>query len=340
MPLRPGLDPRVLPAAAGAPPAALPRRVAVSGGAGFIGSHSVEALIAAGVAVLVIDDLSHACSAALPAATDVLITDCGSTEAAEALKRFRPDAALHLAARGGVGLALRDPGTYVRTSVASSVAFFAAARSAGAAAIVTASSGGALYGDAPRLPAREELRPRPRSAYGASKLAEEGYLVSICAGSQVRTLALRYGNVYGPRQDGTGEAGVVAITCHRLLSDESPVIYGDGAQTRDFIYAADVVAANLAALGATCSGSFNIGTERETSVAEVVQTLTGLHNGGMTVAHAAARDGEVRRSCLGVARARTMLAWESRTPLKDGLRHTWEWFSAECRAAVATAVRA
>jgi UDP-glucose 4-epimerase len=307
-----------------------PRRIAVTGGAGFIGSHTVDALIADGAAVLVLDDLSHAALATLPSEAELEVTDCGSDHAAQILRRFQPDAVLHLAARGGVNRAMRDPGAHVRTAVASSVALFKSATDAGATTIVIASSGGAVYGDPPTLPATEQLSPKPRSAYGASKAAEELYLASFRRLSTgVNTLALRYGNVYGPRQDGTGEAGVVAITCTRLLADQPPVIRGDGEQTRDFIYVADVVAANLAALRSTYSGAINVGTGRETSVTTVVHTLATLHGEGHAPQHDPPTPGEVRRGRLATDRARRWLDWRAATTIDQGLGHTWDWFSAQ-----------
>jgi UDP-glucose 4-epimerase len=306
-----------------------PRRIAVTGGAGFIGSHTVEALAAGGARVLVLDDLSHAAPATLPSAAELEITDCGSDHAAGLLRRFQPDAVLHLAARGGVNRAMSDPGAHLRTAVASSVALFKAAVDAGARTIVTASSGGAVYGDAPTLPAGEQLSPRPRSAYGASKAAEELYLASFRRlNPGVNTLALRYGNVYGPRQDGTGEAGVVAITCTRLLDDRPAVIRGDGEQTRDFVYVLDVVAANLQALRSTYSGAINVGTGSETSVATVVRTLAALHGRNTSPQHDSPNPGEVRRGCLATDRARRWLDWHAATGIDEGLRHTWDWFAA------------
>jgi UDP-glucose 4-epimerase len=310
----------------------LPRRIAVTGGAGFIGSHTVDALVARECEVLVLDDLSHDCGVSLSAQADLLAVDCGSEAAAEALQRFRPDAVLHLAARGGVNRAMRDPGTHVRTAVASSVALFKAATDAGARAVITASSGGAVYGDAATLPAPERLTPAPRSAYGASKAAEEVYLASFRHLTGARTLALRYGNVYGPRQDGTGEAGVVAISCTKLIAGAAPVIRGDGLQTRDFVFVLDVVAANLAALRSGRSGAVNVGTGRETSVRTVVDTLCRLDGGAHTPRHDPPVAGEVRRGCLDAQRAQRWLGWHAATTIEDGLRDTLAWFRSTATA--------
>jgi UDP-glucose 4-epimerase len=316
--------------------AGLPRRVAVTGGAGFIGVHTVEALVDRGCAVLVVDDLSHACGRLLPPAVELAALDVGSAEAARALRDFRPEAVLHLASRGGVERARRDPAEHVRRSVASSVGLFHAAAAAGARRLVTASSGGAVYGAAAALPTTERRRPHPVSAYGAGKLAEEAYLAMFERVHQVETLALRYGNVYGPWQDGTGEAGVVAITCQGLADGRRPVVYGDGEQTRDFVYVGDVVAANLTALAAVSTGVVNIGTGRETSVREVVWRLTRLHGGGVQVEYAERRHSEVRRSALDARLAGSRLGWAAATTLTDGLRLTLDHFRARRAPALPT----
>src|SRR5438067_4127339 len=247
------------------------KRVAVTGGAGCVGSHTVDRLLEAGVKVLVIDDLTHPCPEPPPAET--LNADCASEEAVRAINDFKPDALLHLASKGGVQVAARDPAGHMRRSVASTVGVYDAAIRAGARRIVTASSGGTIYGDARKLPARETFPAAPLSAYGAAKRSEEVYLAALGRRHGVSTLALRYGNVYGPRQDGTGEAGVIAITCTRLLTGQPPRIFGDGMQTRDFVYVGDVARANVLALQSRRSGELNVGTGRETSVADVVRII-------------------------------------------------------------------
>ena len=223
-------------------------RVAVVGGAGFIGTHVVERLARAGWEVLVIDDLSHPCGVPLPAEVELVEATGGSAQARAALARFRPEALVHLAAKGGVNRALRDPAGHIRSVLAEF------------GRLLRRRPGRRVRGGGDRvvrrapctetravLPASERLRPAPRSAYGAEKLCEETYLATI-ANQGVRTLALRYGNVYGPRQDGTGEAGVVAITATRLIAGRPAVIFGDGLQTRDFVYVEDVADATVAAL--------------------------------------------------------------------------------------------
>jgi UDP-glucose 4-epimerase len=302
------------------------KRVAVTGGAGFIGSHTVDRLLALGVKVLVIDDQTHPCPE--PPDTETLTADCGSEEAAKALAAFRPDTALHLASKGGVQVAARNPGGHVRASLASSVAFYDSAIKAGARRIVTASSGGTIYGDAKSLPARETAPAAPLSAYGAAKRSEEIYLAALGRRHGVTTLALRYGNVYGPRQDGTGEAGVVAITCTRLLSGQSPRIFGDGMQTRDFIFAGDVADANVAALRSSRSGELNIGTGRETSVADLVGLLVTSSGRETAIEMAPAKEFEVRRVCLDPSRAGSWIRWRPQVAVHQGLEQTWGWFAA------------
>lgn len=302
------------------------KRVAVSGGAGFIGSHTVERLMAAGADVLVIDDHTHPCPE--PPGAQTLNADCGSVEAAQALADFRPDTVLHLASKGGVQVAARNPGAHVRASLASSIAFYDAAIRAGARRIVTASSGGTIYGDAKKLPARETFPAAPLSAYGAAKRSEEIYLAALGRRHGLSTLALRYGNVYGPRQDGTGEAGVVAITCTRLLAGQAPRVFGDGLQTRDFVFVGDIADANVAALGSRRSGELNVGTGRETSVADLIGILIGSSGREAAIETAPAKESEVRRVCLDPGRARIWLDWRPRVDVRQGLEATWAWFAA------------
>ena len=301
-------------------------RVAVTGGAGFIGSHTVDMLMATHAKVLVIDDFSHACGEPLSAEAEVVSADCGSAAAAKALARFKPDVVLHLASKGGVQKAARDPAEHIRRSLASTVGLYDAAIKAGAGRIVTASSGGTIYGEGAKLPAREIYRAAPLSAYGAAKRSEEVYLAMLGLRHGTSTLALRYGNVYGPRQDGSGEAGVVAITCHRLLENLAPRVYGDGEQTRDFVYVSDVAAANLAAVSGRLNGEVNIATGRETSINSIVNDLIAESGQRTKSEFLPARDFEVRRVCLDPTRAHRHLGWKAAVATGSGLNQTWSWF--------------
>ena len=303
-----------------------PRRVLVTGGAGFIGVHTVRRLAAEGLEVLVIDDLRHACGEPLPGAADIEAVDITSAAATAVVGRFRPDAILHLAAQGGVSRSVRDPAGDAMVNVVGTVTMLRASADAGCPRFIFASSGGAIYGRAPRIPTPERTSPAPLSPYGAAKLAAEGYLGMFERSFGLSTLALRYSNVYGPFQDGTGEAGVVAITCERLLSGRPPEIRGDGQQTRDFVFVEDVAEANLHALRSDARGTINIGTGIASSVRIVVDELITLAAYAGTSSIVDGRPGEVRDTALGVNRAAKRLGWVARTPLRDGLSQTFESF--------------
>jgi UDP-glucose 4-epimerase len=298
----------------------------VTGGAGFIGSHTVEMLVAADAKVLVIDDHSHPCGEPLPGEVEVVSADCGSDAAAKALAGFKPEVVVHLASKGGVQKAARDPGEHVKDSLASSIGLFDAAVKAGARRLVIASSGGTIYGEGAKLPAREIYKANPLSAHGASKRAEEVYMAALALRHGISTLALRYGNVYGPRQDGTGDTGIVAITCYRML-DRAPLrIYGDGGQTRDFVYVSDVAAANVAAVLGRVSGEVNIGTGRETSINAIIKRLLEESGRHTKTEFLPAREFEVRRVCLDPTRAHRFLSWKAKVSINAGLAATWAWF--------------
>jgi len=301
-------------------------RVGVTGGAGFIGSHTVEMLVATGAKVLVIDDYSHSCGEALPDEVEVVLADCGSEAASKALATFKPDVVLHLASKGGVQKAAGDPGEHVKSSLASTVGLFHSAIKAGVRRIVTASSGGTVYGDCAKLPARETFKPAPLSAYGAAKRSEEVYVAALGLRHATSTLALRYGNVYGPRQDGSGEAGVIAITCCRLLEGTAPRIHGDGEQTRDFVYVTDVAAANVAAVSSRLSGEVNIATGRETSVNSIVERLIAESGQRIRSESMPIRPFDVRRVSLNPALAQRHLRWTATVSTGSGLKQTWLWF--------------
>ncbi|MGH7641126.1 MAG: NAD-dependent epimerase/dehydratase family protein [Candidatus Dormibacteria bacterium] len=309
------------------PLAQLPQRVAVTGGAGFIGSHTVRSLLAAGVETLVIDDFRHACSEPLPSAARAARCDIASQEAHAALVEFRPQAVLHLAAEGGVGRSLRDPAGNAQTNVAGTVALLQAVVDAGCPKVVFASSGGAIYGRARRLPSRERDRAMPLSAYGASKLAGEAYLGMFGRTFGLHWSALRYGNVYGPWQDGRGEAGVVAISCQRLLQGQAALVTGDGTQARDFVYVGDVARANLLALSSPAQGLFNIGTGQATPIAKLVSILLQQAGSSQSISYLPARPGEVRLSCLDHARAEARLGWQPGVGLPQGLAETVSAFA-------------
>jgi UDP-glucose 4-epimerase len=304
-------------------------RCLVTGGAGFIGSNLVDALIERGDRVVVIDDLSTGKRAnlepALAAGAELHLTDVRDAEAvAEVFAGARPEVVFHLAAQIDVRLSVKDPAGDAATNVLGTITVLAAARMAGAKRVVNTSTGGGLYGDTDVLPTPEDHLIRPLAPYGQSKLAAEGYCELYSRLHGLSTVSLRYGNVYGPRQDVHGEAGVVAIFCGHLLEGRQPTVFGDGRQTRDWVDVSDVVRANLLAAASELTGPINIGHGRETSVLDLLDALREVgERASGTLAEpefAPERPGEVRRSCLDVTRASRELGWKANVNLRDGLR--------------------
>jgi UDP-glucose 4-epimerase len=305
--------------------------VVVSGGAGFIGVHSVEAVLDAGAEVLVIDDLRHASYRPLPDAARLEGVDVAEGAARSAIEAWKPTAILHLAAQGGVNRSWREPAMDAHINVLGTVSVLAAAIAAGCRRVVVASSGGALYGAANRLPTPEDEPTQPRSPYGTAKLSIEHYLGHFTRAGSIDALALRYGNVYGPGQDGTGEAGVVAISSRRLLDGKAPIVRGDGGQTRDFTYVGDVAMANLLGLTSQVTGAINIGTGLETAIGDLVGRLCALAGYRGEPEREPLPPGEVARSALDNALAAERLGWRPGVSLDEGLARTLESFRDQVR---------
>jgi len=305
-------------------------RAIVTGGAGFIGSNLVDALVARGDDVSVIDDLSSGRERNLAGALqDGAVLHRADVRDAPAITEIvagaRPQTVFHLAAQVDVRRSLADPGHDARTNVEGTINVLEAARLAGCERVVFSSTGGAIYGDTEQLPTPESVAPLPMAAYGQSKFCAERYLGLYERLYGLSTIALRFGNVYGPRQDPHGEAGVIAIFCGRLLRGEPPTIYGDGTQTRDYIFVADLVQALLSAGEATAGGVVNIGTETETTVLELLRVLSAQYGPGAPEPRfEPARTGEIDRSCLDATLARDVLGWRASTPIADGLRQTYD----------------
>jgi UDP-glucose 4-epimerase len=306
-------------------------RALVTGGAGFIGSNLVDALLDQGAEVDVVDTLVTGRRSNLEAGAfdrgarlhEVDITDAPALNGL--VGEIAPDVIFHLAAQIDVRKSIEDPAFDASVNVVGTINVLEAARQAGVGRVVNTSTGGAIYGDADRIPSDENTTPLPMAAYGQSKFCAERYLGWYGRLYGQSNVTLRLGNVYGPRQDPLGEAGVIAIFCGKLRAGERPRIYGTGEQTRDYIYVGDVVRAQLAAGRSGVTGEINIGTGRETSVLDIVEVLKELEPeaaAGFEPEFAEARLGEIERSCLDVSRAREELGFEVETDLGDGLRAT------------------
>ncbi|HET9093990.1 MAG TPA: GDP-mannose 4,6-dehydratase [Solirubrobacteraceae bacterium] len=300
----------------------------VTGGAGFIGSNLVDALVARGDRVVVIDDLSTGrrenLAGALAAGAQLRELDVRDANAvSDVVAEIRPQLVFHLAAQIDVRRSVEDPVDDARANVLGAINVLEAALAHGVRRVVNTSTGGGLYGDADLLPTPEGHPIRPLAPYGQSKHAAEGYFELYTRLHGVPTVSLRYGNVYGPRQDVHGEAGVVAIFCGCLLEGRVPHIFGDGTQTRDWVEVADVVRANLLAAEAELTGPLNIAGGEETSVLDLVDALRAVGaDRGLELAapeFRPGRAGEVSRSRLDITRARRELGWEPSVRLRDGL---------------------
>ena len=301
-------------------------RIVVTGGAGFIASHIVDAYIKEGHEVHVIDDFSTGQRANLNPRATVHTLDITAPEAAALVREFKPAVLSHHAAQMDVRRSVEDPTFDARTNILGFVNLLEAAKVAGVKKVIFSSSGGAVYGDQEPIPANEEHATLPLSPYGVSKLAGELYLGYYHSAFGLPYVALRYANVYGPRQSSKGEAGVVAIFISRLLAGEPPVINGDGRQTRDYVYVADVVRANLSALATSYVGGVNIGTGIETDVVTICEGLRAGVGFRSAAVHGPAKAGEQRRSCLDISLARKVLDWCPEMDLKTGLERTVAYY--------------
>ena len=295
----------------------------VTGGAGFIGSHVVEALLARGDEVTVVDDLSNGKRENVPEGARLIERDVRAG-LADVFEETRPEVCFHLAAQVDVRVSVERPEHDASVNVLGTLEVLEAAR-AHETQVVFSSTGGAIYGECDR-PATEEAERRPLAPYGVSKLAGEEYLAAYNRLYGTRHVSLRYGNVYGPRQDPHGEAGVVAIFLGSLAEGRAPRIFGDGLQTRDYVYAGDVARATLAA-GGQDGGVFNVGTGSETSVVELYEACRRVAGSALDAEHAPERLGELQRSVLDVSRSERELGWRPEVPLEEGLRLTWESIS-------------
>ncbi len=300
-------------------------RALVTGGAGFIGSHISDALVRAGHDVTVIDDLSRGRREQVNASATFVELDITGPDLAAAMAAAHPDVVFHHAAQIDVRESVRDPLHDAAVNVVGTVNVLRAAVDAGARRVIFASSGGAIYGDTSVIPTPETHPCEPASPYGTAKLCAEAYGGTFSRQAGLEFVALRYANVYGPRQDPHGEAGVVAIFANRLIDRDVVVINGDGEQTRDYVHVDDVVRANLAAVDGP-PGVYNIGTGVEADVNTIYRMLAAAAGTGDEASHGPAKPGEQRRSCLDVTLAREQLGWVPVTALDGGVRTTLDYF--------------
>ena len=297
-------------------------RILVTGGAGFIGSTVVDACIEAGHQVIVVDDLSSGARANLNLTARWYQVDVRTDDIERVIEAERPDVVNHHAAQVSVRRSVDAPGADASINVLGSLRVLEAARKHGVRRVIFASTGGAIYGEIEAGLADESHPCRPLSPYAVAKFAVERYLDYYRATYGLETVILRYANVYGPRQDPHGEAGVVAIFIQRILAGIAPTIFGDGEQTRDYIYVDDVVEANLRAAESDATGPINIGLGKERTVLDIVEVLNEHAPDGFRPEHAPPRPGEIQRIAVDPSRARKELGWEAKVELEQGLRRT------------------
>jgi UDP-glucose 4-epimerase len=306
-------------------------KVLVTGGAGFIGSHVVDRLVEEGHQVVVVDNLATGKRKNVNRAASLYKADITSWRLERIFRNERPNIVLHLAAQISVRRSVDDPVFDAQVNVLGTMNVLQMAVRYGCRKVVFSSSGGAIYGEQETFPAPESHVTNPLSPYGISKLCGEHYLSYFQRVSGIPVVSLRYANVYGPRQDPEGEAGVVAIFIQKMLNSEQPIINGNGRQTRDFVFVDDVAEANLAAMSQDAHGVYNVGTGAETSVNELFRMLAGLTGFSDKEVHGPAKAGEQIRSVVDPSRIKQELGWEVKVDLAEGLKETVEFFQGKSR---------
>jgi UDP-glucose 4-epimerase len=303
-------------------------KILVTGGAGFIGSHTVDALVASGKhQVSIIDNLSAGKRHQVNPGASFHEIDLRDADAVgRVIGAETPEVIVHLAAQMDVRRSVADPAFDAQVNVVGFLNLMESARQRGLRRVIFSSTGGAIYGEQDTFPASEDHPRRPVSPYGVAKMATESYLFFYKVQYGIEYTALRYGNVYGPRQDPHGEAGVVAIFCGRMLEGKPCTIYGDGKQTRDYVFVADVARANIAAANGNANGAINIGTGIETSVNDLYHTLGTVGDVTRAPEYGPARPGEQSRSVISPARAGELLNWRPQVELANGLDQTFSYF--------------
>ncbi|MBI3789824.1 MAG: GDP-mannose 4,6-dehydratase [Gemmatimonadetes bacterium] len=318
-----------------------PRRILVTGGAGFIGSTVADLFVAQGHTVTVLDNLASGKRSQVPAAAAFVHADVTSPDAARLVREGQFDAICHLAAQIDVRKSVTDPAFDATVNILGALNLLEAVKVAGGTTrVVFASTGGAIYGDFVQPPNLESYAKDPDSPYGIAKLSVEHYMAYYARVHGVPTAVLRYANVYGPRQDPHGEAGVVAIFCRRLMERRAITVFGDGLQTRDYVFVGDVASANLIAattplapMRTLDTRAWNVGTAIETSVVDLAKAMMRVSGVTVPLEHAPARPGEARRSAVSIAKAKAEIGWAPEVGLDDGLAATYRWFLAHAKGA-------
>ena len=301
-------------------------KVLVTGGAGFIGSHVVDRLVEEGHQVVIVDDLSSGTRKNVNRAASLYKLDIQSGRLERVFRNERPNIVIHLAAQVSVRVSVENPVFDAQVNVLGTMNVLHQAVHHGVRKVIFSSSGGAIYGEQEAFPAPESHVTKPLSPYGISKLCAEHYLSYFQRISGIQVVSLRYGNVYGPRQDPEGEAGVVAIFIRKMLNNEQPIINGNGRQTRDFVFVDDVAEANLVAMRQDSQGIYNVGTGIETSVNELFRILAGLTGSSCKEVHGPAKLGEQMRSVIDSSKLKQELGWEPEADLTKGLEKTVAYF--------------
>ncbi len=301
-------------------------RIILTGGAGFIGSHVAEAYLSEGHEVLIIDNLSTGKEENIPDGAKFEKIDIRSGKIKKIFRDFKPEILNHHAAQINLRYSIDHPVEDAEINILGMVNLLEAFREVNGKKVIFASSGGAMYGETEKIPTPEDHPPKPTSPYGTAKVTGEMYLYNYYYIHEIPYIALRYANVYGPRQDPSGEAGVVAIFISRILEGKTPRIYGDGEQTRDFVFVKDVAEANLRALSSDFVGGINIGTGRETSVNALFSEIASLLNYKEKPIYDDPIPGELRRSAIDNSIAKRVLGWEPRWRLREGLGETIQFF--------------
>lgn len=301
-------------------------KILVTGGAGFIGSHLVDALVARGEEVLVIDDLSTGKHEYVNKGANFHELDIRSEKTRKLISSIKPEIIFHLAAQKSLPESLKHPTKDAEINIVGLCNILEAIPGTGLKKLIFASTGGAMYGDNAKLPAAENQPADPSSPYGLSKFASERYLEVWSKLHNFQTIILRPANVFGPRQDPYGEAGVVAILAKRAVTNQPMRVFGSGKHTRDYVYVADIVGAFLAALDTNVTGIYNIGTGQETSVLDIIKNLSNVTGRELPIDYQPEVVGEMERSSLEAGQAHTALHWQPKVSLEEGIQKTYDWF--------------